>query len=143
MTIVDDLIRDEGLKLHLYDDATGNMLLRGDKLVGNPTIGIGTNLLGGITGAEARFLCQNRVNVAAGDLDHNVPWWRKLPYAARRGLLNMAFNMGWPRLAGFKQMLAALEAGDYPTAAAEALASAWAKEVGDRALRIADLFKNA
>ena len=40
-----DLISDhEGVKLKVYDDATGQELKAGDVLVGHPTIGIGRNV---------------------------------------------------------------------------------------------------
>jgi lysozyme len=49
----------------------------------------------------------------------------------------MCFNLGMPRLRQFRNMLAALEAGDFETAAREALDSRWAGQVGARAERIA------
>ncbi len=52
----------------------------------------------------------------------------------------MAYNLGVHGLLGFSKMLSALHAGDYATASSEALASAWAGQVGDRAKRIAALF---
>jgi lysozyme len=126
-----DLIRDEGLRLKPYPDSVGKL-----------TIGVGRNLDDrGISRDEALILCANDVAVAAGDLDRNASWWRGLSEPRARALMNMAFNLGWPRLAGFKVMLAALEHGDNVSAAREALDSAWAKQVGMRAVRIADLFK--
>jgi lysozyme len=49
----------------------------------------------------------------------------------------MCFNMGPGNLAKFQNMIAALEAQDYDLAAAEALDSRWAKQVGQRAERLA------
>lgn len=126
-----DLIRDEGLVLKPYVDTVGKI-----------TIGVGRNLTDrGIGRAEALMLCANDVAAAAGDLDRNVPWWRGLSEGRQRALLNMAFNLGWPRLSRFKVMLVALEVGDFVSAERESLDSAWAKQVGPRAARIADLFK--
>jgi lysozyme len=53
----------------------------------------------------------------------------------------MAFNLGLGRLRKFRKCLAALEAGDYDEAAAEALNSAWAAQVGARAQRIAAMIR--
>jgi lysozyme len=54
------LEREEGLRLAVYDDATGKPLLPGMKVVGHPTIGIGRCLdRKGITEAEARALLEN------------------------------------------------------------------------------------
>jgi len=53
----------------------------------------------------------------------------------------MCFNLGWPRLSRFEKMLEALKAKDFDTAATEALDSKWADQVGDRAKRIAEVFR--
>ena len=76
---------------------------------------------------------------AAADLDRALPWWRGLSEARRRALLNMAFNLGLPRLLGFTAMLADLESGDFAGAARETIDSRWARQVGARAQRIATL----
>ena len=129
--IKDDLRRDEGLRLTPYHCTAGKL-----------TIGVGRNLDDlGITAEEADYLLENDIGRVAMELDHNIPWWRGLPAGAQRALVNMAFNLGWPRLSGFTNMLAALEAGDMATAAAEALNSRWAGQVGERADRIAALIR--
>jgi len=51
-------------------------------------------------------------------------------------LTEMAFNLGIPRLNGFKKMWKAIENGDYETAADEQLDSKWARQVGVRAMRL-------
>jgi lysozyme len=53
----------------------------------------------------------------------------------------MAFNLGVVRLLGFRDMLSRLEAGDWRGAAAAALDSRWAAQVGERARRIARIFE--
>jgi lysozyme len=127
-----DLIRDEGLRLKPYKDTVGKL-----------TIGIGRNLDDvGITENEARYLLENDIGVAMSELDREALWWRDLPEPAQRGLVNMCFNLGWPRLSKFMGMLGALEAGDYHSAAEEALDSRWSAQVGDRARRIADLYRS-
>ena len=60
----------------------------------------------------------------------------------RVALLSMAFNMGGPRLAGFRQMRAAIAAGDWDRAAAEALDSRWARQTGKRAGHIAAMLRS-
>ncbi|CAO3418806.1 glycoside hydrolase family protein [Azospirillum doebereinerae] len=121
-----DLIRDEDLRLKPYRCTAGKI-----------TIGVGRNLDDvGVTKAEALMLLDNDVVRVTADLDRTLPWWRKLDEPRRRALANMAFNLGIERLRGFRKMLAALEAGDYARAAAEAQDSLWASQVGDRAARI-------
>ena len=129
--LFDDLVRDEGLKLEIYKCTAGKI-----------TIGVGRNIEDrGITTSEARLLLANDVDIISDELTNNFPWWVSMPEPAQRALANMAFNLGVPRLSQFKNMLAALEKGDYNVAAKEALDSNWAKQVGDRANRIAKVFR--
>ena len=133
MSLVDDLVRDEGLELKPYTDTVGKL-----------TIGIGRNLTDrGISEEEARYLLRNDIKIVQYELRQaKGPWLYDLPDDVRRALLNMAFNMGVPRLMNFKKMWAALEVGDYEEAAAQALDSVWANQVGARAIRIAELIRN-
>lgn len=128
-----DLIRDEGVRLAPYRDTVGKL-----------TIGVGRNLDDvGISQDEAEFLLLNDMTAAVRELGRNLTWFAVLPEDVQRGLANMAFNMGWPRLSQFKRMFAALEARNYARAADEAMDSKWARQVGVRADRIAKLFREA
>lgn len=51
-------------------------------------------------------------------------------------LVNMAFNMGKPRLARFKKMFAAIKVKDYNKAADEMKNSKWFRQVGNRSKRL-------
>lgn len=126
-----DLIRDEGEHFKPYRCTAGKL-----------TIGVGRNLDDvGITQAESRFMLETNIAQVVEQFDQALPWWRSLSEARQRALLNMGFNLGLPRLLGFKRMLAALQQGDYRTAALQALDSTWAKQVGERAQRIAALIR--
>lgn len=128
-----DLLRDEGCELKPYVDTVGKI-----------TIGIGRNLSDrGITLEEAKHLLENDISAVIIELDHKLPWWRALPEHKGRALANMAFNLGLPRLLEFREMLSALEAGEWHRAGDEALNSKWAAQVGDRAMRIAAEFWRA
>ncbi len=98
---------------------------------------------GGLTRVEADFLLDNDILTARADLNEIFPWWPQLPEDVRRGLVNMAFNLGRTKLATFKKMFAALKVGDYQLASVEALDSKWAYQVGERANRIAKLFRES
>lgn len=129
--LLKELERDEGLRLHPYRDTVGKL-----------TIGIGRNLDDvGISEAEARFMLANDAARAERDARRALPSFDDLSDARKRALVNMSFNLGLPRLLGFKNMLAALAAGDYERAAAEALDSVWARQVGDRAERIVTMIR--
>lgn len=124
-----DLIRDEGLKTKPYRCTAGKM-----------TIGVGRNLDDvGITESEAHYLLETDIVRVMAELDGLWPWWRTLSEARQLAMANMAFNMGIPRLMGFRKMLAALQKGDYETAAHEAFQSNWSGQVGARADRICKL----
>lgn len=130
LLVVGDLRRDEGFKSCVYLDSQNYF-----------TIGIGTlvdsRAGGGITYEEAVMLCRNRVRLAVEELDRHLPWWQMLSRQRQRALINMAFNLGIGHLLGFRNTLAALKAGDYEGAAAGMLDSLWARQVGDRAVRLA------
>jgi lysozyme len=51
--------------------------------------------------------------------------------------MDMAFNMGVPRLCKFKNMWAAIHEDDFITAAKEMLDSRWANQVKSRATKLA------
>ena len=56
-------------------------------------------------------------------------------------LTDMCFNMGYARTKAFKKMLTALKKGLYEDASKEMLDSMWAKQVGNRAIKLAHLMK--
>lgn len=62
--------------------------------------------------------------------------WETLPGEVQEVLVNMMFNMGRPRLSGFKKFNAAIEAGDWATAAVEGRDSRWYNQVSNRAERL-------
>ena len=71
------------------------------------------------------------------------PPYQALSAPVRAALLDMAYNLGVNGLLGFKDMVSALERGDYDTAADEALDSVWARRRPDRASGWRRLFGRA
>lgn len=131
--IIEDLKVDEGFRSKPYLCTAGAN-----------TIGFGRNLDAlGISEEEAEHMLRNDVARVEHELDKAYPWWVKCPGSVRRGITNMAFNLGISRLGGFKRMIACLQAGDYRGASVAALDSKWADQVGDRAVRIAAQFAEA
>lgn len=126
-SIEDQLLRDEGMRLRPYRDAVGKL-----------TIGIGRNLDDvGISEDEACLLRSNDIKKASAGLLVVLPWAENLDPVRFGALLNMCFNLGLTKLLKFKQFLASLEAGDWKMAKLNMLNSAWASQVGDRAVRLA------
>lgn len=133
-----DLEADEGVRLFVYDDATGQPIVPGTLVKGHPTIGIGRALdVHGITLEEAMGFLQSDLQADGDALGTALPWMRTLDPARGEVLLEMAFNMGVKGLLAFKNTLADVQAGNYDKAADEMLASLWAKQVGARAQRLA------
>ncbi len=127
MDIFDQLRRDEGLRLHPYQDT-----------VGKTTIGYGRNLTDkGISEREADFLLANDVKDFSELLDSHLPWFQAIDSVRQGAIVNMAFNMGFKHLEEFPAMLGAVAQGDWEKAAMEMLDSKWRQEVGARAVRLA------
>jgi len=136
------LIAHEGLRLTVYDDATGETIGPGTLVQGIPTIGVGRNLLDrGLTRQEAHYLLDNDIARTVAELHRAFTWAEQLDAVRVEALANMLFNLGLGRLRGFKRMLWALEAGDYALAAAEMLDSRWAQQVGRRAVELAEAMR--
>ena len=130
--LVYELSRDEDVRTKPYKDSVGKL-----------TIGVGRNLDDkGLSKAEINILLNNDINDCESDLDREMPWWRQLSDNRQRVLLNMCFNLGIPRLKGFKSMLRDVQNGLYDQAAVEMIDSLWARQVGGRAVRLAKLMKN-
>ena len=139
MNLQEMLTQDEGLRLTVYDDATGKAIVPGYTVVGHPTIGVGRALdLDGITADEAFLLRDNniaRVTRAA----ETFPWFSGLDSVRRDVMVMMIFNMGLGRFCEFKLMIAAMATGDFQGAATEMLSSQWHTQVGARAERLAQM----
>jgi len=127
MTLREQLIRDEGLRLKAYRDTEGHL-----------TIGVGRNLDAvGLYPDEVDYLLDNDLRRIKDHVLTGLPWTVKLDEARFGVLLNMCFNLGLRGLLQFRQMLGAVEAGDWARAAEEMLDSKWAGQVGQRAERLA------
>jgi lysozyme len=67
--------------------------------------------------------------------------WGSLGDTRQRVLVNMAFNLGC-NLVRFRQMRKALACRDFMLAAKEMLTSFWARQVGERAERLAQMMRS-
>ncbi len=93
----------------------------------------------GITKGEAVYLLLNDIKRIEKELKKNIKFYKTLDDERQYALLDMAFNLGVSGLLKFKRMLQALSDKKYKTASHECLNSRYAKEVGQRAERIAHL----
>jgi len=136
------LLREEGERLVVYDDATGKPIRPGSVVVGHPTIGIGRALdVHGISHAEALALLDGDIAAILPDMPRIVPAWPRLSLARQACLAAMRFQLGPNGLVAFRTTLSRVEASDFAGAADAMLASAWAQQTPARALRMAQMMR--
>jgi lysozyme len=149
---LDKLIEHEGMVLTVYQDT-----------LGIDTIGIGRNLkdrgiskeelnymdipnIGvvyehGITEADARYLALNDIKIVENELCKVYKCVEDLDAVRQLIVMDMAFNMGVPRLCKFKKMWAAVEEQRYDIASIEMMDSRWARQVGRRAVILSEAMR--
>ncbi|MDB5441321.1 MAG: lysozyme [Caulobacteraceae bacterium] len=93
------------------------------------------------TRQQAEVELAQRLARCEADLDAALPWTAALTASRRDVLINMAFNLGLNGLLGFGNTLAAIRAGRFGEAADRLLRSLWARQVGDRARRLAETMR--
>lgn len=125
------LVVDEGKRNRIYTDTVGKI-----------TCGVGRNLTDRpFAEDEIALMLKNDIAIVEADLDRALPWWREMSEARQVVLANMAFNMGINRLLGFVNTLTMMKAGRYDAAALGMVDSTWAKQVGQRAIRLAAMMR--
>lgn len=129
MSLADRLLQNEGLRLTVYDDATGKPIGPGSQVIGKPTIGIGTLICapGGITQTEAQLLLNNRIAIAVKAANALVPGLQQSDPVRFDVLTEMSFQLGASGLAKFVNTLQAVRDKRWNDAAAGMLDSTWAK----------------
>jgi len=125
MDIIEQLRRDEGVRLKPYTDTVGKL-----------TIGVGRNLTDvGLSDDEVDYLLANDVKRAQDGLAQ-FAWYVGLDPVRQGACVNLAFNLGIAGLLHFPHFIAAIAHGDWTAAAGELADSLWAKQVGDRSTRL-------
>lgn len=120
-----EMSEDEGTEAFPYTDSRGYL-----------SIARGRNLTGkGLSPAEIEFLYDNDVAEVCGIMDRQIPWWRSLPPAKQRVMINLCF-MGWGRFSGFHKFMDAMQQRDYERAGGEIRNSLWFSQVRDRGPRV-------
>ena len=125
--LIAQLKRHEGLELMPYKCTSGKI-----------TIGVGRNLEDiGITEQEAELLLLNDIGRVKQELV-NDQWYMDLDPVRKAVIENMSFNLGYPTLKKFQNMISSISQGDYETASKEMLNSRWSKQVGQRSIELAE-----
>tara|TARA_R110000737_G_C14520451_1_gene475302 strand:- start:93 stop:539 length:447 start_codon:yes stop_codon:yes gene_type:complete len=131
-----ELIMDEGYKYETYHDHLGFLTLGVGHLVldTDPELKLPVGTL--VSEERIRECLNNDIDIVCEELDRNLPWWRELEDNRQRVMVNMCFNLGYPRFSKFKNFLAAVQDKDWEKAGIEMMDSKWANQVGDRAKRL-------
>ena len=103
------------------------------------TIGYGTNLKEGITKEDAVYLLRQRLLGCVATL--RVRWapFDSMQQGIRDALADMCYQLGATGVLGFRDMLGALERGDWKAAYVAGIDSSWYRETPNRALRVLSL----
>ena len=132
------LKQDEGVKYEIYKDhlgyptfGVGHLILESDPEYGQP---VGTLIDGERVMECFRYDCDIAVRECA--ILYGEDYFEDFPDEVQEILVNMMFNMGRPRLSGFKKMNAALKKEDWLEAAKEGRDSRWYNQVTMRAERL-------
>lgn len=119
---------DEGRRNKPYKDSLGIL-----------TIGVGRNLEDrGLRDSEIDLMLTNDIAEAVEVAKRLFKSFERLSDTRKAVLVNMAFQMGETRLAGFKGVREAVEAQAWAQAAAAMLDSRWATQTPKRAARLAE-----
>lgn len=152
-TLFSQISKHEGVRPTVYKDT-----------MNHPTVGIGFNLddrnnraklqdlgidvnelLQGkpLTDREIKTLYNISLTTAYNDAKKFLPNFSAHPEQVQRAIVDMSFNMGLNKLMQFQRLRNALMMKDYNLAANEMMNSRWAKQVGRRAVNLANLVKSA
>ena len=156
--LLQELTRDEGRRLKPYRDSLGFLTIGVGRCLDkiglsaeeqvfffqNDPKRVWRGLQDGISEAEADVLLKNDVDREVGALRNRCPWFDGLDDVRQRVLANMAFNLGVEppgHLMEFVSVLGAIEQGRYDDAATLMRKTLWARQVGPRATRLAEMMR--
>ena len=141
--VYDQLKIDEGVVYEIYNDhlgyptfGVGHLVLKSDPEFGEAT---GTP----VSEERVRECFEKDLDTATDECYtlYGPGTFNNFPHEVQEILVNMMFNMGRPRLSGFKNFNAALIACDWVKASEEMVDSRWYRQVGARAERLVERMK--
>lgn len=129
-SLIEQLVRHESMRLFPYKDSVGKL-----------TLGVGRCIEDiGISKDEAMLMLANDINRAQASC-FRYDWYNTLSEVRQNVMLDMMFNLGPNRFAGFVDMISCLAKKDYEGAAVAMLDSKWANQVGARANELANMMR--
>ncbi len=142
---------------NFIEEAQGRRLVCYQNSEGIPCIGVGVNLLEErnakridvlgrvignlsagreeLTDREVDWLLDGDIELAVQDAQHLIANFDELDPVRQMVLVDMVFNLGRHRFAGFKRMRAAIIASRFGEAADEMVDSLWYRQVKSRGVR--------
>jgi len=134
-----DLTKHEGCKTSVYLCSEGI-----------PTVGIGHALLGfeelkvgdEVSMEQVLNWFKEDCDEALADCCGLFLNFDSLPDQVKRVLVNMAFNIGRTRLGKFKNLITAVNEGNWSKAADEMVDSRWYNQVGNRSIELENWMRN-
>lgn len=126
------LVKDhEGFRPRMYRDS-----------LGIETIGYGFNLRDRAMPKDILDeLLRRDLDEAALTLDRLAPWWRTLDPVRAAALQDMAFNLGYARLAKFAPTLDEMRRGRWAVVGQRLRRTAWYTQTARRGRRIVEMFE--
>lgn len=132
----EELAADEGCKYEIYLDhlgyptfGIGHLVTEDDQEHGQP---VGTE----VSEERVQEVFSKDIVVTIDECETLYEGFQELPEEVQLIIANMMFNMGRPRLSGFKKFNAAIADGDWEGAADEMIDSRWYRQVTNRAERL-------
>lgn len=142
------LILHEGLHSILYDDKTGKLPMLALPTTpvlmspGRITGGIGHNFSSRpLSPAVIDLLFSEDVAIVVTALNKKLSWWAGKSDVRQRVLADMTFNLGIGGVLTFPHMLSAMQLQQDTLAASLMMQSEWAKQVGQRAVRLSEMWR--
>lgn len=134
------IIESEGLKYKAYKDHLGNWTIGVGHLVKLPDEEY--LLRGSLKEYEVMQIFTTDLNQAIDDARKFIDQ-HSINDTAFEVVIDMAFNLGYPRLSKFVRFQKALIDNDYILASQEMLDSLWAKQLPNRSQRLAKIMRDA
>ena len=128
------LIRDEGDVPYAYQDSLGYWTIGAGFLIDK-------RKGGRLPDAVRDFWLDYEISKTTTELENRLPFFSSLSQVRKDTLVNMAFNLGVNGLLNFKKTIQLMADGKHSEASREMLDSRWARQVGQRANRLSQQWR--
>lgn len=147
--LIASLTKHEAFKSNLYVCPSGMLTFGiGRNLEANPLTAKewrdlydGGELAVSISRAGAERLLAESLHQIERQCEMTFSFWKHLNAARQNVLVEIVYNLGMLGFLKFRNALAAIGSGDYGIAAEELLDSRWRRQVGQRAVTLAEQFR--